>query len=50
MSNIYLLDSAAPEIPFEGIDVPNIVIISILASIILAITIVIIIKKVNKKK
>ena len=50
MNNLNLLDSAAPEIPFEGIDVPNVVIISVLASILIAIIIVIVINKINNKK
>ena len=49
MFSICFLDSAAPEILPDGIDVPTIVYISIGAAILIAATVFITIKIVNKK-
>ena len=49
MNSIYILDSAAPEILPDGIDVPTIVYICIGVALLIAITVFVTIKIVNKK-
>ena len=47
---LYLLDSAAPSEPFSNIDDIEIIYIAIIVALVIAITTLIIIKLVNKKK
>ena len=49
MNSIYILDSAAPEILPDGIDVPTIVYICIGVALLIAIAVFVTIKIVNKK-